>query len=79
MGLPRNGPFWSAPYPSPPWGMSIPSLGETMACPRHPAMGERRFSRAQKDTAPEEQAPSLPPSTKNSVPLTLRCMLASVS
>ena len=79
MGLPRNGPFESAPYPSPPWGMSIPALGETMACPRHPAMGDRRFSLAQKDTAPEEKAPSLPPSMKNSVPLTLRCMVASVS
>ena len=78
MGLPRNGPFWSAP-PLAPLGDVHPFSGETMACPRHPAMGERRFSRAQKDTAPEEQAPSLPPSTKNSVPLTLRCMLASVS
>ena len=49
MGLPRNGPFESVPYPAPPWGMSIPCLGETMACPRHPAMGDRRFSIAQKD------------------------------
>jgi|RhiMetStandDraft_8_1073273.scaffolds.fasta_scaffold07478_1 hypothetical protein len=79
MGLPRHGPFESAPYPSPPWGMSIPSLEEAMACPRDSAMGERRFSMAQKDPAPEEKAPSLPPSMKNSVPLMRRCMLASVS
>ena len=37
--------------------MSIPSLGETIACPRYPAMGDRRFSLAQKDHRTRGESP----------------------